>query len=714
MNKYLLCILAFITLSLTATAQDQAPAFPGAEGAARYTTTGGRGGKIIHVTNLNDSGTGSLRAACTASGARIVVFDVSGIIELKSQLKINKDNITILGQTAPGDGICLKNYTFNISASNVIIRFIRCRMGDEKKTEDDAMNSYTHDNNLNNIIIDHCSLSWCTDECGSFYGINNFTLQWCVLSESLRNSIHDKGAHGFGGIWGGKNAIYHHNLLAHHDSRNPRFDHDYVSTLKGPVDFINNVVYNWGSDATYGGESSNSNDEYKMYNMINNYYKPGPASNTGKRFCKPWTACNNCTKTSGVSTVVPGHFYVTGNYMDGYAEVTSDNWIGVQPQNANNETMKAKIKSDKRFIPEGYEGQTLNNLHSAEKAFDKVVSFVGASYKRDVVDQRIAKETQEGNYTYTGSNGSRNGLIDTQGDVGGWPGYEQYGKLTDTDNDGIPDVWETANGLNPNDASDAVTKTLDAKGFYTNIEVYANSLVEDLVKAQNADATDAIAEYYPEAKKAEGVAYYDGSMAKGSYSSTPDTPDPGTEGHGEEFTVSFNGSDSQSTAGFFTFGGSDNKHNFNSKFTGTYDGTEYTQGLKMEGSTLIQFTTTATSTVTIVQSTWSDKTIKFDDSELSVTSATTPEGSSGVREYKIENVSTGDHKITRGSGESGIFAIKVKYSGTSGIVSTYTKDILSTEYYDLQGRRLNSPKEGIMLRVQRMADGRKIASKIIK
>lgn len=711
-------IFTFATIIVALCTMAQAPAFPGAEGVARWTTTGGRGGKIIHVTNLNDSGTGSLRAACTASGARIVVFDVSGIIELKSSLKISNPNITILGQTAPGDGICLKNYTFNISTSNVIVRFIRCRMGDEKKTEDDAMNSYTHSNNFNNIIIDHCSLSWSTDECGTFYGINNFTLQWCVLSESLRNSIHDKGAHGFGGIWGGKNAAYHHNLLAHHDSRNPRFDHDYVSTLKGPVDFVNNVIYNWGGDATYGGEGSNSNDEYKMYNMINNYYKAGPASSTGNRFCKPWTSCSNCTKSSGVSTVVPGHFYVTGNYMYGQSAVIADNWVGVQPQNANNATMKAKIKSDSRFVPEGYEGKVLISTQTAENAFNKVMSYVGASFKRDTVDRRVVRETREKTFTFKGSNGSGNGLIDTQSDVGGWPSYVTKNKLTDTSNDGIPDVWAQANGLDPSQ-DNSKGYDLDPKGYYTNIEVYANSLVEDLVKAQNADAIEAIEEYYPAVNKAEGVDYYNESVtAEGGYETDPGT-DPGNEptyGNGEEFTVSFNGSDDQSQAGYFTFGDDTNKHNFNSKFTGTYEGTTYTSGLKMETSTLIQFTTTATSTVSIVQSTWSDKTIKLDDTELAVSSATTPENSEGVRAYTITDVTTGTHKIMRSNGESGLFYVKVKYSESPSGISEIrnANDIISTDYYDLSGRRLIEPQRGINIRVERLANGQSVTSKVIK
>ena len=497
MKKSIITFLALVATMLTISAQDGTPAFPGAEGVARWTTTGGRGGKIIHVTNLNDRGTGSLRAAVEASGARIVVFDVSGTIELQSKLKISKGNITILGQTAPGDGICLKNYTFNISASNVIIRYIRCRMGDEKQTEDDAMNSFTHDNNLNNIIIDHCSMSWSTDECGSFYGINNFTLQWCVLSESLRNSVHDKGSHGYCGIWGGKNAAYHHNLMAHHDSRNARFDHDYVSTLKGPVDYINNVIYNWGSNSTYGGESKNTTNTYKMYNMINNYYKPGPATKSGvkSRIINPTTKCKNCTgESTGLVDLVPGHFYLMGNYMYGSTAVTNDNWQGVFPDDASK---KASLKSETRFIPEGYEGKKLVTTHTAENAFDKVLAYAGASYRKDVIDQRIAKEAQEGSYTYEGSNGSKGGIIDTQSDVGGWPTLEEYGKQTDTDQDGMPDAWETANGLNPNNKDDANLYTLDSRGWYTNIEVYANALVEDIVKAGNADAESAIDEYYP-------------------------------------------------------------------------------------------------------------------------------------------------------------------------------------------------------------------------
>ena len=519
MKQFLLSLLTVTIMPLLATAQTTAPAFPGAEGTARWTTTGGRGGKVIHVTNLNDSGTGSLRAACQASGARIVVFDVSGIIELKSTLKINNGNITILGQTAPGDGICLKNYTFNINTSNVIVRFIRCRMGDEKKTEDDAMNSYTHSNNFSNIIVDHCTLSWCTDECGSFYGITNFSLQWCVLSESLRNSVHDKGAHGYGGIWGGKNAFYHHNLIADHDSRNPRFDHDYVSTLKGPIDMVNNVVYNWGGNSTYGGESANDNNEYKKINMVNNYYKPGKAtSNSVKsRLAYFWTSCDNCKKAMGTSTIVPAHVYAAGNYMYGSSSVTADNWNGITLQSGS----KSSIKSDSRFVPEGYENQTLMTQHSAEVAFDKVLSYAGASYKKDVIDQRIARETAAGNFTYYGSNGSTGGLIDTQGDVGGWPEYKSATRLTDTDNDGMPDVWETANGLNPNSDADASTMTLDSKGYYTNIEVYANSLVEDLIKKQNADAETAIDEYYPTTAKAAGVVYYDENVtAEGGYPQT--------------------------------------------------------------------------------------------------------------------------------------------------------------------------------------------------
>ena len=326
-------------------------AFPGAEGGGMY-ATGGRGGSIYHVISPEDDNTlGTLRYGIEKGERPLtIVFDIAGTIALKKQLNITKGDLTIAGQTAPGDGICLKNYTFRISASNVIVRFIRCRMGDEKQTEDDAIQVMSHDDDkYERIIIDHCSVSWCTDECASFYGMKDFTFQWNIVSESLRNSIHDKGAHGYGGIWGGNNASYHHNLLAHHDSRNPRIDHDYVSTQKGPVTISNNVVYNWKGNSCYGGESSSNNgNDYKKYNFFNNFYKPGPATPSNHVwFLQPTTSCSNCG-----GSILPGHFYMDGNVMYGQNSLTADNWKAGTNSPVSvyiSEVNAAKIKSESRY-----------------------------------------------------------------------------------------------------------------------------------------------------------------------------------------------------------------------------------------------------------------------------------------------------------------------------------------------------------------------------
>lgn len=480
-----------------------APAFPGAEGFGRY-TTGGRGGKVIHVTNLNDSGTGSLRAAIKTDGARIIVFDVAGTIALQSDLKIEKDNCTILGQTAPGTGICLRNYTLHINANNVIVRFIRCRMGDTAGNENDAMSaSHKTGSYKKNIIIDHCSVSWCVDECGSFYGNENFTMQWCILSESLTNSVHDKGSHGYGGIWGGDKAAFHHNLLAHHNSRNPRFDHGYLAEHAGIVDYINNVVYNWGGNSTYGGENKKGLQP-KKFNMINNYYKPGPrtinVAKTQNRLLNPTTKCSNCNSSDQYG-VVPGKFYINGNKVNGTTvslTTSSTSCSNITFDSGYSFTsFVTNCLSNSRYKSSANDFGSYNtiSLHSADNAFTKTVQYAGASYKRDAIDTRIANETKNGTYTYTGSNGSTYGLIDTQGDVGGWPTLSGT-KQTDSDNDGIPDAWETAHGLS-NSKDNSATYTLDSRGYYTDLEVYANYLVQDITKAERADASATFTEYYP-------------------------------------------------------------------------------------------------------------------------------------------------------------------------------------------------------------------------
>ncbi|AKD03745.1 pectate lyase [Pontibacter korlensis] len=420
--------------------EGEAIAFPGAEGFGKA-TTGGRGGKVYIITNLNDGGAGSLREAINAFGPRTIVFAVSGTIELQSPLTIRNSDVTIAGQSAPGDGICVRNYPVRVDANNVIVRYMRFRMGDTKGVEGDALEG----RNKKNIIIDHCSMSWATDEVASFYDNENFTMQWCLVSESLNESVHTKGAHGYGGMWGGMGASFHHNLLAHHNSRNPRFNgaRYHGQPSKEIVDFRNNVVYNWGGNSTYGGEEGN-------HNMVNNYYKAGPATSSSKtsRIVNPSSPY--------------GKFYLTGNHVAGNATVTADNWNG-GVQGAPVEAVKAEQAFTATAIPQ----------QSAAEAYEEVLSKVGASLHRDVVDERVIADVRAG----TGASGKNgNGLIDSQEEVGGWPELKSETAPVDADKDGIPDAWEIQNGLSPNEPKDG---SYYKKGTpYTYLEVYLNSLVE--------------------------------------------------------------------------------------------------------------------------------------------------------------------------------------------------------------------------------------------
>lgn len=433
-------LLLFILTTLYTSVGAQTPAFPGAEGFGKY-TSGGRSGKIMVVTNLNDSGEGSLREAIEASGARIIVFAVSGNIPLEKSLEITKGDITIAGHSAPGDGICIQNYPVHIKADNVIIRYMRFRMGDKKRVEGDALGANSFNNN---IIIDHCSMSWATDECASFYRNKNFTLQWCMITESLNASVHTKGNHGYGGIWGGMGASFHHNLIASHQSRTPRFSGSSTTpnSKEELVDFSNNVIYNWGGNSAYGGEKG-------RYNVVNNYYKPGPATTQGRinSLLNPWAPF--------------GNFFVQGNLLHNNTSISQDNWLGgVQCEDCDS------IKKD---TP--YPVQTIA-LQSAQDAYLSVLKHAGASHKRDLVDSRIVNEVRNGK----SSNGkSGTGLIDSQTDVGSWPELKVYNKLQDADQDGMPDKWELKHGLKLNDPKDASIFSLDKN--YTNIEVYLNSLL---------------------------------------------------------------------------------------------------------------------------------------------------------------------------------------------------------------------------------------------
>ena len=456
-------------------------AFPGAEGGGMY-TTGGRGGRIIHVTNLNDSGTGSLRAAVEASGPRIVVFDVAGIIELSSKLRIRNGDLTIAGQTAPGDGICIKNYATVVEADNVIIRFVRFRLGDQGANADDGEDAIWG-RRQKDIIIDHCSMSWSIDECASFYGNSNFTMQWCILTESLRHSVHGKGSHGYGGIWGGENASFHHNLLANHDSRNPRFDHPEIyenpsdPDRRGNVDYRNNAVYNWGSNSTYGGEGGH-------FNMVGNYYRQGPASRDRAYFID----ANGIYTSNGTDYGYP-YLYMDGNHYVQYPDMTAGDGVYWHDHGTNIPPDASRLLSSLLSIS-GPDGQTVyTTTHSAQDAFALICETGGASLVRDEVDDRACLDAQSGTASYPdGGNGSEGGIVDTPSAVGGWPEYSadtenEANDKTDTDGDGIPDWFEEKFGLDT-ESDDSKAMTVDVKGRYTNIEMYLHYLVRDIVASQ--------------------------------------------------------------------------------------------------------------------------------------------------------------------------------------------------------------------------------------
>jgi pectate lyase len=419
------------------------PAFPGAEGFGAK-ASGGRGGRVIAVTNLDDAGPGSFRAAVDEKGPRTIVFRISGNIPLNSSIKVKNGDLTIAGQTAPGDGICLQNYSLDLAGgSNVIIRYLRVRPGDAAGKGLDALGGREGEN----IIIDHCSTSWSIDECVSIYsGARNITVQWCLMSESLYQSVHTKGHHGFGGIWGGQNASWHHNLLAHHSSRNPRI----VGKSVGGqfLDLRNNVIYNWGYNSTYGGDGD------VRVNLINNFYKPGPATRENVR-----ARVANPSKGE-----VPNNWWIAGNLVIGSPEVSSDNWLGVHPvaESAVNE-----IRAEKAFEAAPVTTQP------AEEAFELVLKHAGAnSPQRDSVDARIVEEARMGNAKFGGAYGDGKGIIDSPKTVGGWPELKSLPSPVDADGDGMPDEWELRFKFNLGNSSDAFLDS-DNDG-YTNLEEFLN------------------------------------------------------------------------------------------------------------------------------------------------------------------------------------------------------------------------------------------------
>ena len=721
-------ILLFTVLTATLSAAAQAPAFPGAEGHGRY-TAGGRGGKIVHVTNLNDSGTGSFRQAVKGSDKKIVVFDVAGVIALASDVSIGA-NTTILGQTAPAPGITLRYYTVNPNGNNIVMRFIRIRRGEEKDVNDGADASTAR--HFTGMMIDHCSMSWSIDEVASFYDNNNFTMQWCTVGESLNNAGHGKGAHGYGGIWGGKLASFHHNLICHVNNRSPRFNgarYDWTGYTGNQrysefqwenavqseiVDFRNCVIYNCGNGC-YGGPGGG------YVNMINNYYKTGPAGSTSRT---TQISVANSTSASGYEKYwdMTSRYYIKGNRVNNsesydWSNIAYDS--GVQTINGERYTQDPKhyygsnvtyVKNTsgtdcvKIKLDQPTEAGTVTT-HTANQAFNKVLGYAGASLVRDNVDERYMTEAKNGTATYTGSVTGKKGRIDKVSDVNGYTeanfgtGSRETG--FDSDNDGIPDAWETANGLNPNNATDASQFTLDPKKYYSNLEVYANSLVQDIMLSGNADAETTVDDYYPAYTKEDGT-----PVAAINYSE--DTPQPGQT---VSYTLSQSTNLGDNTSSTYFFDNDITITNKSSKgyATGSNNGIKYSAG--------VQYTINLPQDVNITEAIFTGYDNYTDlDAYLGEVNGVTYEADtyvfpkskeSVVRTVEIQPAASGTITFTP-QGKQVVLSITLNGTHTSatGINELHSYHIQPNIYYNLQGLRKSNPTKGIYVN-----NGRKVIVK---
>jgi pectate lyase len=444
-------------------------AFPGAEGYGQN-ASGGRKGKVVKVTTLEDAATnppaGSLRWALNQHAGEpiTVVFSVSGLIELKAELRLRRDNFTMAGQTAPGDGICIMGDKVNLGGSNnFIIRYLRFRVG--TMNGDPNGKGSIGIENASNFIVDHCTFGWSGEENTTIYDNKMSTVQWCIIHEGLYYSGHNKGERGYGTQWGGESATYHHNLLAHNNSRSPRFNGARANDKDVLIDFVNNVNYNWGKQgACYGGEIETNSHRV---NFVNNYYKPGPAfpgTNSSYYVDVYYAASQGTTKKA--------LWYMSGNIMEGSANTgkNTDNYSGLNINKYPSGTTIDSLKSGRFEVPYPVTTET------AQNAFNSVLAKAGA-FPRDTVDARIVQEALTGTASGSGTFGTQKGIIDSPDAVGGYPSYNSLPAPVDTDGDGIPDEWETANGLNPANASDGALKNLSRA--FTNLEVYLYDLVKE-------------------------------------------------------------------------------------------------------------------------------------------------------------------------------------------------------------------------------------------